>query len=140
ERIHSETRATNKDGTWRYRRNLDAALKAKVEAEIRATLGAAPAAAGPAPTPTPAAGPALPGGNLPPMPGAAVPDPAYTALVQFIAQNTQSTANPAGKFTDEYIGKVLAHYGVAEGSLQNLAHKPDVIPQVDAWLRQVTAG
>jgi hypothetical protein len=36
-RIHSETRKTNADGTWRYRRNLDAAVKAAVYAELKAS-------------------------------------------------------------------------------------------------------
>lgn len=35
-RIHSETHKTNAGGTWRYRRNLDPAVKAWVMAELRA--------------------------------------------------------------------------------------------------------
>lgn len=37
-RVHSETRKTNTDGTWRYRRNLDATVKAAVIAELRAAF------------------------------------------------------------------------------------------------------
>jgi hypothetical protein len=85
--------------------------------------------------------PALPGaGPMPPMPGAATVDPAYAALVQFIAQNTSSAANPTGKFDDAYIKAVLTHYGVADGSLQNLAHAPQLVPTIDAWLRQALAA
>jgi hypothetical protein len=36
-RIHSETHKTNADGTWRYRRNLDAGVKAAVYAELKMT-------------------------------------------------------------------------------------------------------
>lgn len=38
-RVHSETRKTNADGTWRYRRNLDANVKAAVTAELKALHG-----------------------------------------------------------------------------------------------------
>lgn len=149
ERIHSSNRKKNDKGLWWAKRGVTPALKASVEAELRSTMSAAPATttpAAPAPqqtTPAPAAttpaAPPMPGANLPPMPGAAAVDPAYTALVQFIAQNTNSAANPAGKFTDDYIKQVLTHYGVAEGSLQNLAHRLDLVPTVDGWLRQVLA-
>jgi hypothetical protein len=141
ERIHSSNKKFNDKGLWWAKRGVTPALKATVEAELRKTLGSTPAAT---PTPTPAATPApttaalppMPGASLPPMPGAATPDPLYTNLVQFIAANTQSATNPAGRFTDDYIKQVLTHYGVAEGSLQNLAHRLDLVPQVDAWLRQ----
>lgn len=141
ERIHAGTKALNADGTWRGRRGIDAGLKSKVEAELRATIGSAPVqqAAAPAPVPAPPT-PPLPGGNLPPVPGAAAVNPAYAALVQFIAANTESATNPAGKFTDDYIRQVLSHYGVAEGSLQNLAHRPDLLPEIDTWLKSVIAG
>lgn len=144
ERIHSSNKKLNDKNLWWAKRGVQPALKAQVEAELRATLGAAPATA-PAPTPTPtpaaaAAPPALPGAALPPMPGAVTVDPAYAALVQFIAQNTHSAANPAGKLTDDYVKQVLTHYGVAEGSLQNLAHRPDLVPTVDTWLRSAIAS
>lgn len=42
ERIHSSSKATNKDGSWRYRRNLDEATIAQVEAQLRGTVSAAP--------------------------------------------------------------------------------------------------
>lgn len=37
-RVHSETRKLNADGTWRYRRNLDAHVKAAVMADLKAHL------------------------------------------------------------------------------------------------------
>lgn len=141
ERIHSSSKDNrmNADGTWRSKRGVDPKYKAKIESELRATLGATAPAPTPTATSTPQATPPLPGGNLPPMPGAAVVDPAYAALVQFIATNTQSQANPAGRLTDEYVKQVLTHYGIADGSLQNLAHRPDLVPTVSDWLHQVLA-
>ena len=144
ERIHSGSRKKNADGSWSKRKNVDDATRSKVEAELRATMaGGTPAAAEPTPPPVapaapvaPPAAPTLaPPGNLPPIPGAAQPDPAYSSFVQFIAQNTHSDTNPAGRLTDEWVKTVLAHYGVAEGSLQNLAHNPALIPQIESYIR-----
>lgn len=141
ERIHSSSKENrlNADGTWRSKRGVDARFKQQVEAQLRQTVAApAPTTAVVTPQPQPlntsASLPPMPGGNLPPMPGATVADPAYTALVQFIAQNTKSQANPNGKFDDNYISQVLTHYGVADGSLQNLAHRPDLVQPVSEWL------
>lgn len=39
-RVHSETRKTNADGTWRFRRNLDEATKNAVMAELKANATA----------------------------------------------------------------------------------------------------
>lgn len=38
-RVHSETRKTNADGTWRYRRNLDPQVKENVTALLKAQYG-----------------------------------------------------------------------------------------------------
>ena len=127
ERIHSSNKQLTDKGVWRARRNVDAAFKKKIEAELRGTI-AAPAA------------PTLPGTNLPPMPGVpAAPaiDPNYTELVSLIAANTHSTQNPAGRITDEWVGQVIAHYGVPEGSLQNLAHSPDKVLEVLTYIKSV---
>jgi len=139
ERIHSSNHALTEKNLWRAKRGVDPNMKGKVEAELRATLGAsapvnapaAPVAATIAPPPL-----ALPGANLPPMPGAAVVDPAYAALVQLIAQNTHSAANPAGRLTEDWVKQALLHYGVADGNLQNLAHAPQLVPAIDAGIRQ----
>lgn len=42
DRIHSGTRAKNKDGTWRQKRNLPDGVVERVEAELRATMAASP--------------------------------------------------------------------------------------------------
>lgn len=57
ERIHSETKNQNKDGTWRLRRNVDKALVDQVIAEQR---GAATADDTPPPPPAEDAAPELP--------------------------------------------------------------------------------
>ena len=81
-RIHASSKAVNKDGTWRRRRNLDKDFIENVEAELRATMNAAseppaPAAAPAAPAapaasepPAPAAAPAAPAASEPPAPAA----------------------------------------------------------------------
>ena len=141
-RIHSSNKKLDGKGKWWARRNTAPATVVAVEAELRAALGAAPVTSAPpaaTPTPTPAASntPPLPGATMPPMPGANVVDPAYTALIALIAANTQSSANPAGKLTDEYVTNVLKHYGVPDGNLQNLAHAPQLIPTISEWFTSV---
>ena len=141
ERIHSSNHRKDSKGGWWAKRNVDPALKASVEAELRATLGAAPVTTAPVIAPAAViAPPALPGAGLPPMPGAALPDPAYAALVALIAQNTNSVANPAGRLTDDWVKQVLTHFGVAEGNLQNLAHAPQLVPQIAEYISGVLAG
>lgn len=46
-RVHSETRKTNADGSWRFRRNLDEAVKAAVMAELRGPVQRVPILVGP---------------------------------------------------------------------------------------------
>ncbi|HEX8586150.1 MAG TPA: hypothetical protein VF680_17290 [Allosphingosinicella sp.] len=144
ERIHSSSKAITDKGVWRLKRGVNPAIVKQVEAELLATVGATPTATPPAIAPLAAATPpALPGQGLPSLPGANVQpiaDPAYTAFVQFIADNTASPANPAGRLTAEWVGQVLAAYGVAEGSLQNLAHNPALIPQIETYIRAQLGG
>lgn len=100
-------------------------------------LFAQPAAA--AAAPTVAAAPALPpmpgAAPLPPAPALPPENPAYTALVQFIAANTHSADNPTGRLTPDWIKACLTNYGVEEGSLQNLAHRADLIATVHAGIK-----
>ena len=53
-RIHAESKGKIADGTWRNKRNLDAALKAQVEAELRQVMSAAPIPPAPGVAPSPA--------------------------------------------------------------------------------------
>lgn len=57
-RIHSSSKALNKDGTWRYMRGADKAEIDRVEAELRGAPPVPPAAAADAPPPPPAPIPA----------------------------------------------------------------------------------
>jgi hypothetical protein len=145
ERIHSSSKEKNKDGTWRSRRNLDEATKKKIEKQLRATT-TAPAAdvatntaaipPAPAATPAPPALPPAPG--LPPLPGANVINPAYASLVKFIAENSRSDANPAGRITDEWLTATAIPYytQLAAGtSLQDIAHRPDLCAALESGLR-----
>lgn len=137
ERIHAETKAKNKDGTWRARRNLDAAVKSKVEAELLGTVNSTPATgtAPPALPPAPArALPAAPGPTLPPPP--APSNSEYTDLVTLVVDNME----PKGRISEAWLKEVLDYYGVAEGSLQNLAHKPEVIGDVRAFITANAIG
>lgn len=149
ERIHSSTKALTATGEWRKKRGVSDALVTQVENELRGTMqstGPAPGATPPTNTP-PATGPALPGSTGPALPGAGLPslpganaapvvDPVYTAFVKFIADNTNSPANPAGKLTDAFVTQVLEYFGVPEGSLQNLAHNLSRIGEIEAYIRQ----
>lgn len=141
-RIHSSSKARNADNSWRVKRGVTDTLKAQVEGELRSSTAANAAAVTTTVAP-PAAGaglPPLPGANLPPLPGAAATDPAYTALVQLIATNTRSDANPTGRITDDWVKTILAHYGVADGNLQNLAHTPALVPQIAAYIGAALAA
>lgn len=145
ERIHSSgANRKNADGSWRSKRGVSDALKVKIEAELRATL-----AAGPTPTTTSAAGPVLPQTPaatttpvlptlntpaLPAVPGANAPSAEYTDFVTFIATHTVSETNPTGRLTADWVTQTLTAYGVADGSMQNLAHRPDLIPTIKAGI------
>lgn len=73
ERIHSETRKTNADGTWRFRRNLDVNVKNTVMAELKSRATGMPVSLPAVPTTAHVAAP----GIVPPPP-AAVPPPPVT--------------------------------------------------------------
>lgn len=91
-RIHSEARTKNNDGSWRFRRKLDEAVKAQVLAEIRsAPVGLVqpnggavppppppPAAVVPPPPPPPPVTLPVP---VPPPPAARLPDPPVAVVV-----------------------------------------------------------
>lgn len=139
ERIHASSKALTEKGVWRSRRGVDKQLVAKVEAELRGTTSAPADVAPPTDIPAPPAIAAAPPANLPPLPGAnvAAVDPAYAAFVELIANNTQSPENPSGRITADWLKQVLAHFGVAEGNLQNLAHNLSLVPQIDTYIRGV---
>jgi hypothetical protein len=81
ERIHSRNQTKNDDGTWRYKRGVDEAVKTAVLAEIAGTVSPVEPGAPTVPTPPPSAAipvpPASPAVSLPP----GVPLPPATAGV-----------------------------------------------------------
>lgn len=85
-RIHSESKATVADGTWRKRRNVDPELVKQVEAELRgeSPVAATPAVAAPSATEASASVPAPPPPAVEPVaavippPPAAAPEPVAT--------------------------------------------------------------
>lgn len=66
ERIHSSTKNRNQDGTWRYTRGGDPAVRAQVEAELRAKGFGQPSADDTPPPPPPI--PDVGAGQTPPPP------------------------------------------------------------------------
>lgn len=75
-RVHSETRKTNADGTWRFRRNLDEAVKAAVMAELKGAVKVPPVqlpAVGGSTGPDAVAGQLPLSPEAPPVPGLHVP-------------------------------------------------------------------
>lgn len=76
ERIHAETKAKNKDGSWRNRRGVDKTVIASVETQLRAALPPRVEQPAPAPfTPPPAAAAGAP---FAPAPFAPTAEPAPT--------------------------------------------------------------
>ena len=135
ERIHSSNKKFTDKGVWTARRGVDPNTRARVEAELRAAIAAGGGVA--------AAPPALPQQAPPalPMPGAiATPPPLpqvqqdtpYTQFCRFIGENDARI--PAG-----WLNQVLSAYGVPEGSLQNLAHMPDVVPTAHQFIANALA-
>lgn len=136
-RIHSSSKNKNGDGSWRNRKGVDKATLAKVEAELKATVAAPATIAATAtnlPPPPVAAVPAIPA--LPIAAVAAAPNPVYTNFVAFLAQHTKSEQNPTGRITPEWVQTVLRDsFGIPNGDLQNLAHKPEAIPAIEAAIK-----
>ena len=86
-RIHSESKATVSDGTWRKRRNVDAALVKQVEAELRGeapTTADIPAPPAPAVVPPPPA--PIPEAVAVPLAPAPAPARSLTDLSAAVAQ------------------------------------------------------
>ncbi len=123
-RIHASSKTMNADGTWRGRRNTDAAIITAVEAELRALMAI------PAPAPASIAPVAINSVAVPPP-----PDPAATVSPTTLAEMMPllTTAMLAGKLQPTAVGEVLAEMGVAGGAPM-LAARPDLVPQVWAAL------
>lgn len=121
-RIHSDKRTVTDKGVWRKRKSTPPTTINAVMAELRAA-GKILAPAGAAPAQPPAMPPAAPAATLtppalnampamPPTPQLAVPqETAYQKLVDFIAQNLNTPANPAGRFTTQWVGDAIKNFG-----------------------------
>lgn len=138
-RIHSKTQTTNKDGTWRQKRETDPAYVALVEAELRTVMGiAAPAApvvavpqvpVQPAPFQQPAAVP------VPPSATAAPTTPARTfgALMEWLEPHMT-----AGRITQDHIKGAMLSQGVV-GGLSAMIHRSEAVPAIWAELEKLVA-
>lgn len=147
--IHSDKKTVTDKGVWRKRKGVPPQQVAAKQAELKAAgkyATAAPAAAPVAPT-TPAGLPGLPGlpatqpAGLPGLPALAPVETPYQKLVGFVAANMNSPANPAGRFTQEWISASLAQYGFKDpagnGSLQALeSAAPENVAAVHAAFAQ----
>ena len=138
QRIHSATKATNRDGSWRYRRGIEEATIAQVEAELKGQPAPSPFAA---PVEAPALEPErrLVTPSQPYIPPRATAPPVVTALPQgydappvappppidikpahtfdtFKAQMIQTIADlvDAKKINAEYLQLLKRHFGVTE--------------------------
>lgn len=143
-RIHSSSKATNADGSWRKRKGLnDDAMVARVEAELRAAQSA-PTAASTSPVPQPPPANVVPFVPPPvpsvPPPVAASPSvpaaPAGSAPTTFPAFMQALGPHLASKrVTTEMVNEVLAAHQMPPG-LPVLASRPDLIPSVFAGVMQ----
>lgn len=135
-RIHAGSKTTNKDGTWRQKRELDPTFKVQVEAELRQAQSAAPAAASAPSQPTAAAVPTLSPLNLPTLPTptatpAAAPAtaPQAESFAEFMVRVMPLyTSDPLN--TPKRMGAALAKHGLT--AIGGLSTRPDLLPLVIA--------
>jgi len=133
-RIHATSKGNpppkNADGSWRVKKNLDAATKNSVEAELRALLalnaGAAPQA--------PAAPPAPPA-PLASMGGTVAPTTSANPMGELMAKLAPLFA--AGKLTYAQCDAVVQRHGVQ--NLTQLILTPNLVPSVEADLMALVA-
>lgn len=122
ERIHTSTKSTLKDGTWRRKSKIDDAFYDEVLAEITGAEQAAPVDAPPAP-PAPPSGETeeiatdTPDAPAPPAPPSSEPGDPFVDLVRDITQNAPS---------DEDIETACAALGITDYA--ELKTKPQFIP------------
>lgn len=134
-RIHTSSRAVNKDGSFRYKRGVDAKLIEQVEAELT-QLMAIPAPADAIPFAVEAPPPPVPGpvAVAPPPPPAPAVDP-KTAFINLI--DKVSTLIRDGKLTQEQVSSAVNLVGVSSISL--LGTRLDLVPSVEATIDAIAA-
>jgi hypothetical protein len=121
-RIHTSSKATNADGSWRRKRGVNEAEVTHVEGELRQLMGITPA---PLPSPTPIAAVPPPPPPPAPTPIAAVAPPAdpYIALI-----SRASELIGAKLITKAQLDAAIIDAGGVSLALMN--SRPDLIPQV----------
>lgn len=130
-RVHSETRKTNADGTWRYRRNLDPNVKATITAELKALFQNIPPASQQLPLAPPPPGatgtthipveaPPAPTAPVAPQPPAA-PLPVSDGVSLGMPNAQQPAVVPALGFRDfmSAVNKALAAGRLTQDQLTN---------------------
>lgn len=133
-RIHAETKALNKDGTWRRRRNLDPAILEVVEPELRGQTAApaavplppAPVAAPPPPPPPPPSPPIPPlppVSSVPPAPSATAAAHTYESFMREV-----NVAMMSGKLEIMAVKAACDELGLA--NLLALEGRPDLLPAI----------
>jgi hypothetical protein len=144
-RIHAESKAFVKDGTWRQRRNTPEDLVAQVEAELRAAL-AAPAStdeepelplvtAPPPPVPVVAAIVPPPPSSVPVVTDSAVVDaaPVSDPMAAFAGILTRVTTDQAaGTLSAERVHTAAQSIGL--GSIRDLMVRADLVPAFERAL------
>jgi len=131
-RIHSESRARNKDGTWRQRRNLDRDLLTTVEAELRGVTTPASVVVPPPPPLVAVAPPALVAAAPPALvvvPPVPAPSPLPAAPTEITVPEAMSriTANmKAGLLSSIALIEACRQVGLSHG-LAELSDRPDLI-------------
>lgn len=126
ERIHSETKNQNKDGTWRLRRGVDKALVDQVIAEQQQDDAPPPP---PADEPeAPELQPEAPEDDTPPPPVAAADDVKPADVIKFISSNKLETAT---------VNAMAEQLGMARAA--DLFTKPQLAGQLLELLKPLVA-
>lgn len=137
-RIHSSTKALNKDGTWRLKRGVTEGQVGEVTAELK-QLMAIPSPQMTLPHISPPAAPLMwphAVGYVPPEPTTAVPPPPPTPDPEVSLSNLTFPALVAKINTSGISKDRVQEACVAMGipSIPMLAARPDLIPQIAATL------
>ena len=132
-RIHSSSRATVADGTWRQRRNLAPEVLASVQAELKAVMGAPSVPSVPKPPIAPnVAPPAPPVSFIPPPPQDGAAQTASTSdkeiYLKFIKAVTAQVSAVPPTLTPAQVAAACQSVELA-GPLA-LMHRTDLIPAV----------
>lgn len=130
-RIHTSSRTTNADGTWRRKRGVDAATVTAIETELRAVM-AAPA---PVPTTTVAVPPPPPVAAPVPVPPTPPATPSPTTYIDLITRASELIM--ASELTQAQLDAALLAVGVP--SLSLLANRLDLAASVMETINQMAA-